>query len=848
MRKKINRSNWTWSASLVVGGVAATWVLASVISAKSDTPPAPKPSGAISSSAAALTAASSPTARQALMKQYCSGCHNDRSKAGSMSIEHLNSADVSTSLDAWEKILRRVSLGEMPPSGARRPAPDEVLAFAHGLENDLDKHGAANPDPGRTVIRRLNRAEYANAVRDLLDVKFGTADELPADDSGYGFDNIAAILSISPTLMDRYIAVAGKVARQAVGTISKTESTAEYMPPKDLNVLYHGVPSYNVRASDNLPLLSRGGADFQYEAPYDGNYVIEVVLNSNTIYDNNIEKQNTYEVRVRLTAGSHRVGVSFPQKLGLREVAQRAYSGFNVPGGEAGVVEPKGFGAPPALDLNIHIDGKRINTLKVPAWAEGPQFFQANFDRDVIKMSVRGPYDITGQVATLSQQKIFVCRPKGAADETRCARLILSRVAEKAYRRAATGKEIAALMKVYSTARADGKFENGIEVGIQAILVSPQFLFMREALPAKAVPGGIYKITDAELAGRLSLFLWSSVPDDQLMSLARQNKLRDPKVLKAQVRRMLADRRAEALTENFAGQWLYLRALDYQRPDIAEFKNFDERLRAAMKTETKMFFTSVLHDNRSVLDLIDSDYSFLNQRLAEHYGIPGIYGEAFRKVKLDPAWQRGGLLGQGSILTVTSFNNRTSIVRRGKWILENILVAPPPAPPPNVPAFSENGPNSKFMTVRQTMELHRNNPICASCHTKIDPLGFALENYDAVGAWRTQDHGAALDVSATMPDGEKFTGAKGLKTLLINRKEHFIDGFVERLMTYALARGIEARDMPTVRQVRRRAAADQFRMDSVILGIVESPTFQTRKMPLLSASNNAQKNQKVGGQ
>ena len=839
-------SSQRWAAAFgatAINALAITCILTTMASAEDQAVTPPK---VITATATTMTvAAGVPLGRQALLNQYCSGCHNDKLKTAGWWVQQLDPAQVSSNLGLWEKILRRLSLGEMPPRGARRPSPEQIAAFTHDLEVDLDDYGAAHPDPGRTVIRRLNRAEYANAVRDLLDVKFDTAEQLPADDSGYGFDNIAAILSTSPTLMDRYIAVAGKVTRQAIGTFSKTESTAEYTPAKDLNVLYHGVPSYNTRASDDLPLLSRGGGAFEYAAPYDGNYTVEVVLNSNTIYDNNIDKQNVYQVKTHLSAGAHKIGVSFPRLLSLNETAQRAYSGFNVPGGEAGVVEPKGFGAPPSLNMNFQVDGKRIDSLKVPAWSEGPQFFQANFSRDVVKISVRGPSDISGQTRTPSQNKIFICRPTHKADEPGCARMILTRVADKAYRRPATKAEIAALMKVYSTARADGMFENGIEAGLQAVLVSPQFLFMREAPLANVKAGGIFKITDAELAGRLSLFLWSSVPDDQLMNLARAKKLHDPKILKSQVRRMLEDPRAEALTQNFAGQWLYLRALDYQRPDITEFKNFDERLRSAMKTETQMFFTSILHDNRSVLDLIDSDYTFLNQRLAEHYGIPGVYGETFRKVKLDPAWHRGGLLGQGAILTVTSFNNRTSTVRRGKWILDNILVAPPPPPPPNIPAFPEIGPNAKFMTVRQRMEMHRNNPVCASCHSKIDPLGFSLENYDAIGAWRTEDHGQKLDVSAVSPDGTQFSGVAGLKTLLMSRKEAFVDGFTERLMTYALARGVEATDMPTVRQIRRNASADGYSMDSIILGIVESTAFDMRKVPEQSAMNSVQPNQKV---
>jgi len=836
--KRVMSSPLTWCSVAVGATVFVAGISSSVRAAAPQThaiasAPAQtaKPVLVPSSVAAPAAAAAASPHRTQMLQQYCSVCHNDTKLTANLSITGLKDDDAINGVNTatWEKILRRVSLGEMPPKGMRRPSPDEIHNFTTGLESSLDTYAEAHPDPGRNVIRRMNRAEYANAVRDLLDLKVNVASQLPADDSGYGFDNISAILSVSPTLMDRYVSVAGRVARQAVGTLSHNETMAEHTPAKDLNILYHGVPSHNTRASKDLPLLSRGGTMFQYEAPYDATYVVEITLNSNTIYDNNIEKQNVYQVRTHLGAGTHSVGVSFPRRLALDETPQRAYSGFNVPGGEAGVVEPSAFGAPPLVDLNVDVDAKRIENLKVPAWSEGPQFFQANFDRDVIKLAVKGPYDVVGQTVTPSQKKIFACRPKSPQDEPQCARTILTRIAGQAYRRPTTNNETAALMKVYQAARADGTFENGIEGGLQAILVSPQFLFMRESTPAKAPPNSVYRISDQELASRLSLFLWSSLPDRELLNLAAKNKLHESSVMKAQIRRMLEDPRATALTDNFAGQWLYLRALDYQRPDIVEYKNFDERLRQAMQTETSMFFTSILRENRSALDLIDTDYTFLNQRLAEHYGIPGVHGETFRRVKLDPAWHRGGLLGQGSILTVTSFNNRTSIVRRGKWILDNILVAPPPPPPPNIPALVETG-SAKFMTVRQQMDIHRNNPVCASCHNKIDPLGFSLENYDAVGGWRTEVSGQKLDVSATTPDGYNFTGVTGLKTLLLNRKDQFLDGFIERLMTYALARGLEAQDMPQVRAIRHRAAADGYHMDAIIQGIVESTPFQKRKV------------------
>jgi hypothetical protein len=466
----------------------------------------------------------------------------------------------------------------------------------------------------------------------------------------------------------------------------------------------------------------------------------------------------------------------------------------------------------------------------VPSYANSNSFFQNNYPRDLLQIQVDGPYDLKGQTKTPSTRKIFTCRPSATLSESACARSIIARLAGQAYRRPLAAADIAPLMRVYEQERKASDFDHGIQLAIRAILVSPQFLFMEERDPAGATPGSIHRISDLELATRISFFLWSSLPDRELVTLATQGKLKNPAILKAQVLRMLADPRAHALTTNFTGQWLYLRNLKYAKPNTDVFPQFDSRLREAMATETEMFFESIVRENRPVLDFVTADYTYLNQRLAEHYGIPGIYGSTFRRVKLDPSTHRGGLLGQGSILTVTSFDNRTSVVKRGKWILDNLLAAPPPPPPPNIPALNET-PGGRKMTVRQMMDVHRSNPICATCHSKMDPLGFSLENFNAIGAWRDKDAGQVIDASAVLPDGTQFEGPSGLQNILMTRKNQFVDAFVERLMIYALGRGLESYDMPAVRIVRRRAAADDYHIDTVILGIIQSVPFQMRMTP-----------------
>ena len=763
--------------------------------------------------------APAPAEHQQFLTRYCQGCHNDRAKTGNMSVQPLKVDNLAVNDETWEKILRKVSLGEMPPSGAAKPPKESLTEFASWLSTSLDKNAAQHPDPGHATLRRLNRVEYANSVRDLLDLKIDFSTELPVDDSGLGFDNIADVLSVSPTLMDRYIRVAGKVARTATGLASRRAVTTEFPIVKDAFA--------NSRASDELPLDSRGGGAFKFYAPYSGDYVIAVDLNQSAGTEIKKLPANHIEAKVTLKAGLHVIGASFPRNMTLEQSV--------TPLTAATLRGQKPAGAAPQIAVNIQVDGGRVKQQMVDNYASGMldtglPSDQVIFARDIDKMSIAGPIDVKGSSDTASRRRIFTCHPSAAkASQDACARSILTRIAHQAYRRPLTQADITPLMKMYAEGRQDGDFEHGVEAALELVMVSPSFLFMRENDGASA-SGTVHRISDLELATRLSFFLWSSVPDPALLAAAEKNQLSKPAVLKAQVVRMLADPRASALTDNFAGQWLYLRRLDVQRPDKAVYPNFDERLRSAMATETDMFFDSVVRQNRSVLDFINADYTYLNERLAEHYGVPGVRGASFRKVTLDPALHRGGLLGQGSILTVTSYENRTSVVLRGKWILDNLLAAPPPPPPPDVPPL-DAVPGGAKLTVREQMELHRKNPVCASCHSKMDPLGFSLENFDAIGAWRASYAGKPVDASGVLPDGTKFAGPNGLQGILMARKDQFVDAFTERLMIYALGRGVDAPNQPSIRAIRATAAKDDYRFDDIVLGIVQSVPFTMRRTP-----------------
>jgi len=759
-----------------------------------------------------------------MLEEYCSRCHNEFDAVADLALDDLKAADLAggENVDRWEKVLRKVASGEMPPDDKPQPAPGQRAAFIDWLAAARAGYASAHPDPGLVTVRRLNRVEYANAVRDLLALDVDFREELPQDNSGFGFDNIADVLSVSPTLMERYVAVAGKISRMATGIASARVAVTSYQVPKDGSVGNSGVPAYNERASADLPLGSRGGGAFRYFAPHDGEYDVIAWLNSNSNNETDRETEDRYSLRVPMTAGPHLVGMSFRRRIAPEQSVQTVRNDTDK--------VPLPLTEPEMLPLDVWVDGRKAGELSVPSYRMHERYAQQNFPRDVLQIDVAGPHEARGPGETASRARIFSCRPKSRTDEPACARRIATTLARRAWRTPGDDVDTAPLLAIYEAERKTGDFEQGIAAMVQAVLVSPRFLFLVESEPANAVPGSVHRLTDHELAARLALFLWSSIPDEPLLAAADKGTLHKPRVLEAQVARMLDDPRAAALTNNFAGQWLFLRNLEQQRPDITIFPDFDVRLRQAMATETESFFDHVLRTDRPVLDFIKADYAFLNQRLADHYGIPGVRGDAFRKVALDPAWHRGGLLGQASILTVTSYGNHTSVVKRGKWVLDNMLAAPPPPPPADVPALKAEH-DGRLLNAREQLELHRSDPACAACHVRMDPIGFSLENFDAVGAWRELDAGQPIDSAAVLPDGTQFSGITGLQDILSARKDEFTRAFTERLMTYALGRGVGPKDMPAIRQIAEVAAADDYRIRTIILGIVTSDAFTQRRTP-----------------
>jgi hypothetical protein len=687
----------------------------------------------------------------------------------------------------------------MPPPGVPHLEASGAAAFVNWLEGALDREARLNPNPGRPGVHRLNRTEYSNAIRDLLavDIKPGAA--LPVDDSGYGFDNIGEVLTISPALLEKYISMARKVSRLAVGDPEIKLSEERFHPRRMVGA---------ERVSDDLPFYSRGGLSFQYYFPLDGEYLIRVKTPTNV--DIGATAQ-FYDMRLPVKAGLRTVGVTFPREDAKADPALPSFQRGGPPAMASGQKIP----------LDLWFDGARIKRYEVS-------------DRTPIEVvTVTGPFNATGRGKTLSRDRIFVCHPIGGAgqekEEAGCAKRIMATLARRAFRRPVTEADLNPLLAFYERGRRERDFDYGVQSAIEAMLVSPDFLFRVERDPKAAAPGAVYRLNDFELASRLSFFLWSSIPDDELLNLAEKGKLKNPLVLRQQTRRMLDDPRSQAFVSNFGGQWLHLRNLDTITPDPDLFPGFDEGLKQSFRRETELFFESVLRENRSVFDLLDANYTFLNQRLAEHYGIRGVYGSQFRRVALsDP--NRSGLLGQGSILTVTSYPNRTSVVQRGKWVLENLLGAPPPPPPADVPDLKPHGKDGRLLSMREQMAAHRANPICASCHARMDPIGFALENYDAVGRWRTKDAGAVIDASGKLPDGTKFNGPAELKKILLTgHRDEFATTVTEKLLTYALGRGLEAYDAPSVREIMREAARDDYRLPALISAIIDSEPFQMRK-------------------
>jgi hypothetical protein len=758
---------------------------------------------------------SSESPQRALLNRYCVTCHNERLKTAQLMLDAANVEDVREHADVWEKVARKLRAGAMPPAGRPRPDKGTIDTFISYLESSLDRAAAARPNPGRPTAHRLNRVEYANAIRELLAVDIDAASLLPADDAAYGFDNNADILALSPALLERYLSAARKIGRLAVGDTAIRPVIETYSVPKALQ--------QDVHVNDQLPFGSRGGWVVQHNFPLDGEYLVKVRLRrdyqggSNRILD--IEQQDQIEVRLdKARVASFIIGGTPPASAGNQgNYAQTADEGLQV---RVPVKAGPRSVAVSYIDQNGAVEGLRLTRGYVGGFAI------ETHGTAVDTVEISGPYAANRPAASPSRQRIFVCTPARPEEEEPCAREILTALARRAYRRPATALDVETLIGFYRDRRAKGGFDEGVQAALERLLVDPDFLFRIELVPPKEAPGTVYRVSDLELASRLSFFLWSSPPDEELLSLAEQGRLHDPAVLAQQVRRMLVDERTKALVQNFAGQWLHLRNLRTHAPDVNAFPDFDDNLREAFQRETELFVESQLREDRSVLDLLTADYTFVNERLASHYGIPDVFGSQFRRVSLRDG-KRAGLLGHGSVLTVTSYPHRTSPVVRGKWLLENILGAPPPPPPANVPALKENDESSRPTSVRERMEQHRANPACSVCHVHMDPLGFALENFDAIGRWRdTTEAGTPVDPSASLVDGTKFGTIGEFRQVLLNRREEFLLTFAEKMLTYALGRGVEYYDMPTVRAIVRDVAPSGYRWSAFVQAVVKSDPFQ----------------------
>jgi Protein of unknown function (DUF1592)/Protein of unknown function (DUF1588)/Protein of unknown function (DUF1585)/Protein of unknown function (DUF1587)/Protein of unknown function (DUF1595)/Planctomycete cytochrome C len=751
----------------------------------------------------------STTPLSSMMEQYCTDCHNKDKKKGGIDFESIGTSDIAAQPQVWEKAIRKLRARQMPPAGKERPEEKTYTTVLARLESSLDAASAKHPNPGRTdTLRRLNRTEYQNAIRDLLALDIDAAALLPKDEGGHGFDNVT-VGTLSPMLLDRYISAAQKISRLAVG--------APRRPGGDtIRVRADVTQEWHV---EGLPIGTRGGALIPYTFPEDAEYEIqirlardrneeveglreehdlELLLDREPVKsfkvsppkDKNFELVDQHlKIRVPVTAGPHLLGVTFVKNpSSLLETKRQPYSAH----------------------FNMH---------------RHPRITPA-----IYQVSINGPYAEKGPGDTPSRKRIFVSTPAKPEEEESCAKQILSTLMRRAYRRPVMDGDLEKPMNFYHEARREngGGFDAGIEAALSSILVSPQFLFRVEQDPAGVAPGTPYRISDLELASRISFFLWSSIPDDELLDVAERGDLSKPEVLEKQVRRMLADPRSRSLVSNFGGQWLYLRNLDSFTPDLRLFPDFDDNLRQAFREETELFLESVLREDRSVLSLLKADYTFLNERLARHYEIPNVYGSRFRRVALDPNSKRGGLLRQGSVLAVTSYATRTSPVIRGKWVLENIVGAPPPPPLPDVPALKDNT-ISATLSVRERLAEHRSNAACASCHSLMDPIGFSLENFDAVGRWRTLEEGKPVDASGGFSDGSKFTGVAGLEDALLKRPEVFVGTLAEKLLTFALGRGLEYYDGPAIRKIVRDSRAADYRFSSIIVGLTKSAPFTMRK-------------------
>ncbi len=744
------------------------------------------------------------------LDRYCAQCHNQNLKSGGLNLVQADPAKLTAESELWEKVVRKVRTGVMPPPNLPQPSGTDRLAVLKSLESSLDAASASRINPGRTdTLRRLNRTEYQNAIRDLLALDIDAASLLPADESGHGYDNVN-VGDLSPTLLNRYISAAQKISRAAVGTQAALQNDTIRLAA-DLTQEDH-LPG--------LPLGTRGGVSTTFTFAQDGEYDIQISLMRDLAgVISGLRDGRTHEMLLLIDRAPVHTFVISRAALGSETLNEKILKArIPVKGGPHRIAitfvkEGSSLGETPRLPTEA-----RFNDRRYPRTAPA-----------VDQISITGPYGPQGPGDTPSRRRLFVCRPTQAQQEEPCATRILSTLMRRAYRRPVTAADVAGPLAFYRQGRAEGDFDHALTLAVTAVLTNPRFLFRVESDPATVPAGGVYRLSDLDLASRLSFFLWSSIPDDELLAVAEQGRLSLPGELERQTRRLLADRRSANLATNFAGQWLRLRNIDSVIPSGNLFRDFDDNLRQAFRQETELFFDSIVREDRSALTLLKSDYTFLNERLAKHYGIAGVYGSHFRRVRLEPGSQRGGLLRQGSVLSVTSYATRTSPVLRGVLILKNMIGAPPPAPPPDVPALDESTLAAN-LPMRQRLAAHRGNPVCASCHRTIDPVGFALENFDAIGHWRDLEvEDQPVDASGAVPGDREFQGVSGLEDALLRHPDLFATTLTENLLTFALGRGIEYSDAPALRKIVNTSEKDGYRFSSLILGIVRSAPFQFRR-------------------
>jgi mono/diheme cytochrome c family protein len=816
--------------------------LAATISAT----PAANQSSTQTSEPRRTTPAASQTPARALVTTYCVSCHNQRAKTANLMLDTVDANQVSNSAEEWEKVIVKLRSRAMPPPGARRPDNTTYDSVAAWLENALDRASAAHVNPGRPgELHRLNRTEYGNAVRDLLGLEIDANAMLPADEQAHGFSTNADALSIQPALLDRYLSAAVKIARLAVGDPTMPAGFERYTALKD-NANENTWLSQNERLGEEFPLGSRGGIVARHYFPVDGEYIFKIRLDrTDTGMIRGLQWRNDLEIRLDgVRVGQFPIGGT-PEFTGRAgEVGNGNYVDARSPlsnGDDLLTVRvPVKAGIRQVIATIVKPDALALEGLgpnAIPIWSR-EHLNKPDNPLMISSLLIGGPYDGRVSEESPSRRRLFVCQPAprlrsgqaSSREETACATQILTTLARRAYRRAPTNDDIQTLVRFYQPARPQGNFDAGIRAAIERVLLSPDFLFRIETDPAGAVPGAAYNLPDVQLASRLSFFLWSSIPDDELLDTAIRGTLHEPAVLEQQVRRMLRDARARtALVQNFFDEWLQTRNVWLLTPDLNQkFPWFDDNLRVAFVREMELFLDAQLKEDRSIVDLLTSDQTFLNQQLAKHYGVPGVYGSHFRRVTLTDD-NRFGLLGKAAVLSVTSYSTRTAPTIRGKWLLENILAAPPPAPPPDVPALEEVGKDGKQRSVREMLEQHRKNPACASCHARMDPLGLGLENFDAIGQWRTTDAGSPINATGVLLDGTNVDGPAALRRALVTQKEQFVRTVTGKMLTYAIGRGLEYYDAPAIRGIVREAAADDYRWSSTILALVKSAPFRMRR-------------------